>query len=47
MATKEKISVLIVDGMNNHDWKRITTNITTILLHTGMFFGGGLYQSIQ
>ena len=37
MNSQNKISVLIVDGMNNHDWKRITTHITTILNHSGLF----------
>ena len=34
---KKKISVLIVDGMNNHDWQRTTDNIVTILESCGLF----------
>jgi type 1 glutamine amidotransferase len=32
-----KIRVLIVDGINNHDWKTATHGITEILTRTGLF----------
>ena len=37
MGTGKQVSVLIVDGMNNHDWKRTSASIKEILLHSGMF----------
>ncbi|HTS26892.1 MAG TPA: ThuA domain-containing protein [Bryobacteraceae bacterium] len=32
-----KLSVLIVDGVNNHDWKTATRELNSILLATGRF----------
>src|ERR1035437_6475887 len=32
-----KIRVLIVDGINNHDWKTATHGIVEILARTGLF----------
>ena len=32
-----KLRVLIVDGINNHDWKTATRGITEILTNTGLF----------
>ena len=32
-----KVSVLIVDGMNNHDWERSTRILKSILLDSGRF----------
>jgi hypothetical protein len=32
-----KVRVLIVDGINNHDWKTATHGITEILTRTGLF----------
>lgn len=34
---QEKIPVLIVDGMNNHDWPRATTILKSILTESGKF----------
>ncbi len=36
-ARPAKIRVLIVDGINNHDWKTATHGITEILTRTGLF----------
>jgi uncharacterized protein len=36
-ARPAKIRVLIVDGINNHDWKRATHDITEILTRAGLF----------
>ena len=36
-AKAAKIRVLIVDGINNHDWKTATRGITEILARTGLF----------
>jgi type 1 glutamine amidotransferase len=36
-APSPRISVLIVDGMNNHDWPRNTWLLKTILLNSGLF----------
>ena len=36
-AQPPKIRVLIVDGINNHDWKTATHGITKILTRTGLF----------
>ena len=36
-AENEKLSVLIVDGMNNHDWQRGTRIVKKILLDSGLF----------
>ncbi len=36
-ARSPKIRVLIVDGINNHDWKTATQRITEILTRTGLF----------
>src|SRR5437667_10589398 len=36
-AAPKKISVLIIDGMNNHDWPRATAILRDILLHSGRF----------
>jgi type 1 glutamine amidotransferase len=36
-AQPPKIRVLIVDGINNHDWKTATHGITEILIRTGLF----------
>src|SRR4051812_48987863 len=36
-ADSNKISVLIVDGMNNHDWERGTRLLKTILEDSGLF----------
>lgn len=33
----DKIKVLIVDGENNHDWKRITPNLKSIMEEPGIF----------
>ena len=33
----KKISVLIVDGMNNHDWERGTKLLKAILENSGLF----------
>jgi type 1 glutamine amidotransferase len=33
----KKLRVLVVDGINNHDWKTATEGIRKILTHTGMF----------
>lgn len=33
----EKIRVLLIDGQNNHDWKRTSPLITTILKDAGLF----------
>src|SRR6201999_4510987 len=35
--TSKKISVLIVDGMNNHDWERGTKLLKAILENSGLF----------
>ena len=37
MPSNKKINVLIIDGMNNHDWKRTTSSLKTILLSSGLF----------
>ena len=34
---QQRIRVLIVDGINNHDWKTATHGITEILARTGLF----------
>ncbi len=34
---QQRIRVLIVDGINNHDWKTATHGITEILTRTGLF----------
>ena len=34
---QSKLSVLIVDGMNNHDWERATRILRSILLDSGRF----------
>jgi uncharacterized protein len=34
---RPKLSVLIVDGVNNHDWQRATRILTSILLESGRF----------
>lgn len=34
---KDRISVLIVDGMNNHDWQRTTDSLLAILNSCGLF----------
>jgi hypothetical protein len=36
-AAEGKISVLLVDGMNNHDWERGTKLLKAILENCGMF----------
>src|ERR1700743_3408547 len=36
-AADAKISVLIVDGMNNHDWERGTILLKAILENSGRF----------
>ncbi len=36
-APAKKIAVLIVDGMNNHDWERATHILKSILLESGRF----------
>jgi len=36
-AEKAKASVLIVDGINNHDWQRATGILKTILADSGLF----------
>jgi type 1 glutamine amidotransferase len=36
-APEPKLSVLIVDGMNNHDWARATRILKSILLDSGRF----------
>ena len=36
-ADEKKIAVLIVDGMNNHDWPRATKLLKEILIHSGRF----------
>jgi hypothetical protein len=36
-ARPPRIRVLIVDGINNHDWKTATHGITEILTRTGLF----------
>jgi len=36
-AAADKISVLIIDGQNNHDWKGTTPPIKDMLLKTGRF----------
>jgi len=33
----EKISALIIDGQNNHDWKLTTPYLQAILENTGIF----------
>ena len=35
--TPPKLRVLVVDGINNHDWKTATHGITEILTRTGLF----------
>jgi uncharacterized protein len=35
--SEEKISVLIVDGINNHDWQTATRELRMLLLETGRF----------
>jgi uncharacterized protein len=37
VTTRHRIRVLIVDGINNHDWKTATRGIRAILLATGRF----------
>jgi type 1 glutamine amidotransferase len=34
---QKKLKVLVVDGINNHDWKTATAGIRKILTNTGMF----------
>jgi type 1 glutamine amidotransferase len=34
---QRKLKVLVVDGINNHDWKTATAGISKILTQTGMF----------
>ncbi|MFY0652431.1 MAG: ThuA domain-containing protein [Cyclobacteriaceae bacterium] len=36
-TSKDKISVLIVDGFSNHDWKQTTYVVKTILERSGLF----------
>src|SRR5437667_12067347 len=36
-GTDKKISVLIVDGINNHDWQTGTRELKALLLGTGQF----------
>src|SRR4051812_49554479 len=36
-GAEKKISVLIVDGMNNHDWPRATTILRSIYEASGRF----------
>jgi type 1 glutamine amidotransferase len=37
VAEPRKVSVLIVDGMNNHDWERATRILKSILVASGRF----------
>ena len=37
MPSGKSIKALIVDGKNNHDWKRTTSSVTTVLLASGLF----------
>jgi hypothetical protein len=37
MPRKKPLKVLVVDGINNHDWKAATAGITRILTQTGIF----------
>ena len=37
LAADSKLSVLIVDGMNNHDWPRNTRILRSILEGSGLF----------
>src|ERR1039458_5194602 len=35
--SEDKLPVLIVDGINNHDWQTATRELKALLLETGMF----------
>ena len=37
VGTQHRLSVLIVDGMNNHDWPRATKILTAVLADSGLF----------
>jgi type 1 glutamine amidotransferase len=35
--SEDKLAVLIVDGVNNHDWRTATLELQTLLIETGRF----------